>query len=72
MGSEVDVCLLANADAGAGVPLTVLLLPGLACGWVGGGTLYGPSVVDDKPACPPGPAPNCNPPPACAKVEPGK
>ena len=68
MGSEADVCLDADADA----LLTVLLLPG-CCDWVegGGGTLYGPSVVDEEPACP-GPAANCIPPPACANVEPGK
>ena len=73
MGSEADVCLLADATAGA--LLTVLLCPGWACCWEGGGgggALYGPSVVDDEPPCPPDPAPNCTPPPACAKVEPGK
>jgi hypothetical protein len=57
MGSEADVCLLADADADADALLIVLLLPGWACCWVGG-ALYGPSVVDDGPACPPGPAPN--------------
>jgi hypothetical protein len=65
MGSEADVCLLVGADAEADALPTVLLVPGWACSWDGGGALYGSSVVDDMP---PGLVGNCIPPLPCAKV----